>query len=113
MRRAGELAVTPNVRVDLLRLDDIQLRHAGELVQLRDAVADIEANLPAVLNAISSMSGAARLVKRELDAFRAEFDERVQQLRGDIEDRPRPDVGQGDLDGCSVRSARTSRRWAG
>ena len=95
MRRAGELAVTPNVRVDILRLDDIQSHHAEELVQLREAVADIEANLPAVLNAISSMSGAARMVKRELDAFRAEFDESIRQLTDGARGRAaRPDPGR-------------------
>ena len=88
-------------------------RHAGELVQLRDAVADIEANLPAVLNAISSMSGAARMVKRELDAFRAEFDERVTaSLPGRRHDRgcasPR---SRRATSTSSVRCARTSRRW--
>ena len=62
VRRAGELAVTPNVRIDILRLDRHPLAPCREvLVQPREAVADIEANLPAVLNAISSMSGAARL----------------------------------------------------
>ena len=54
--------------------------------------------MPAVLNAISSMSGAARMVKRELDSFRVEFDETVQQLRTDIEDHRAPGSGQGDLE---------------
>jgi len=97
VRRAGELAVTPNVRVDIIRLDDIQSHHAEELVQLREAVADIEANLPAVLNAISSMSGAARMVKRELDVFRAEFDESIRQLTTELE-ATRARIPEGDLE---------------
>ena len=95
VRRAGEIAVTPNVRVDLARLDDIQTRHSADILQLKEDVADIEANLPAVLNAISSMSGAARLVKRELDSFRDELEGIIQQLRGDVED-VRAQIARGD-----------------
>jgi hypothetical protein len=80
-RRATELAVTPKTRVELIRLDDARGdlsqrlgEHAHELEQLGKTVADIEGHLPAVLNAITSMSGAARVAKREVDALRVELE---------------------------------------
>jgi hypothetical protein len=80
-RKATERAVTPDARVGIVQLElarDTLARRVeeqdAELARLRRAVADIEANLPAVLNAISSMSGAARLVKREHDQLRGELE---------------------------------------
>jgi predicted SAM-dependent methyltransferase len=81
-RKATERAVTPDARVGIVNLevsrDALQVRveqQAKDLEQLRSTVSAIEANLPAVLNAIASMSGAARFVKREHDQLRSEFDE--------------------------------------
>jgi hypothetical protein len=110
-RTAAELAVTPHVRLALHRVDlkagDLERRldeQSVRMEQLGRAVADIEANMPAVLNAIASMSGAARLVKRELDvlrtdleSFRSGSDALHQQFAADIE-RARTDIKEGDLD---------------
>ena len=109
--RAAELAVTPLARIQFARLDEAyaQLNHrvvveqAAQLEQLRLAVADIEASLPAVLNAITSMSGAARLVKRELDTFRSEIEsslagsDATQQQHATEIAALREQVAEGDL----------------
>lgn len=71
-RRAAELAVTPRTRIQLHDIEHQLAAQSEELAHLRRAVSDIEAHLPAVLNAISSMSGASRMAKRELEEFRGE-----------------------------------------
>jgi predicted SAM-dependent methyltransferase len=99
-RKATERAVTADARIGIVELersrDELQGRadqQAMELQLLRTAVAAIEANLPAVLNAIASMSGAARFVKREHDQLVTEFEELrarsdsgQERLTGDVAD---------------------------
>lgn len=95
-RRAAELAVTPRTRVDLLRLEDARLGierllayHSSELNLLRQALADVEESLPSVLNAISSIGGASRAVRREFDSFSARLDplEAVVEQVGSLNER--------------------------
>jgi hypothetical protein len=78
-RKAAERAVTPYARIELAQ-------KAEEIAQLRAAVADLEASMPAVLNAISSMNGATRLVKRELDTVRELAEGSNQKHASDIDD---------------------------
>jgi hypothetical protein len=104
VRKAAERAVTPDARVWIERVERSQADHVVLLDQLQRAVSDVEASMPAVLNAIASMSGAARLVKRELDELRREFEavraeatEIREQLAADLAGMP-DRIAQGDLD---------------
>lgn len=67
VRRVAELAVTPNTRDQLGRLD----RRIDATERRLEA---IESRQPAVLNAISSTNGASRLTMRELNGLRRETD---------------------------------------
>jgi hypothetical protein len=76
-RHVAERAVAPYLRADLTSLhhqllETIERLEAVE-AQLRDlgtAVGAIEQHQPAVLNAIASTNGTARLLRRELEAVR-------------------------------------------
>jgi hypothetical protein len=87
VRRVAELAVTPNTRDVLGRLD--RARAAAEtrldaleqqLGALASKIAQIEAHQPAVLNAISSMSGASRIAMREIGEVRTQVEAARQQF---------------------------------
>ena len=74
-RRVAEVAVTPNVRFEIERLRselaNLSAAH-HETSQVahddRQQISDINLHMPAVLNAIASMSGAARISARQSQA---------------------------------------------
>jgi SAM-dependent methyltransferase len=78
-RHVTERAVAPYLRADLTSMHATQLEHNHRLVHAEEllhstaaATAEIERHQPAVLNAIASVNGTARLLRREqgeLDAF--------------------------------------------
>jgi hypothetical protein len=102
-RHVAERAVAPYLRADLHSLhqdfivvaDRVTVARA-DLDELRRAVADIESNMPAVLNAISSMNGASRMVKRQLDALGGDVDTQRQRHVEDV-DSLHAEVKEGDL----------------
>ena len=90
-RHVAERAVAPFLRADLHSLHQDVIIIADRMTDaqrdldlLRRTVADIETHLPAVLNAISSMSGASRLAKRELDSLRSEVESHREQHTQDV-----------------------------
>jgi hypothetical protein len=95
-RRVAEMAVTPRTRIELHTIDQALAEQTAQLDAMRQTLADIEANLPAVLNAISSMSGASRMVKREIDALRSQSSGLLAEHGAAIE-AIRRDVAVGDL----------------
>ncbi len=71
-RHVTERAVAPYLRADLVSVHETQLQHNHRLVEAEKtlhataaATADIERYQPAVLNAIASTNGTARLLRRE------------------------------------------------
>jgi SAM-dependent methyltransferase len=79
-RHVTERAVAPYLRADLVSMHETQLEHNHRLVEAEKtlhataaATADIERYQPAVLNAIASTNGTARLLRRE----QAELQEKV------------------------------------
>jgi hypothetical protein len=78
-RHVTERAVAPYLRADLTSMHETLLEHnhrighAEQVVHASAAaVADLERYQPAVLNAIASTNGTARIVRRELGDVRAE-----------------------------------------
>ncbi len=74
-RRVAELAVTPSVRFELERLAsnlaDLSAAHHRTALVGHEALGrlgDLETHMPTVLNAIASMSGAARISARQSQA---------------------------------------------
>ena len=66
-RQVAEFAVTSSVRSRLDHLEDIAQRFSG----VADMVRRLDDQQPAVLNAITSTNGVARLLRRELDELRS------------------------------------------
>jgi hypothetical protein len=88
-RHVTERAVAPYLRADLTSLHETQLQHNHRLVHAEEllhstaaATADIERHQPAVLNAIASSNGTARLLRRE----QAELDDLVRRELAEIRD---------------------------
>jgi predicted SAM-dependent methyltransferase len=80
-RRAAERAVTPEARIAIDRIDHSQAEFVASLAQ-------IEHNMPAVLNAISSTNGAARLATRDAETLAArcgQLESRLEELRAGYE----------------------------
>lgn len=81
--------MAPYLRADLNSLHETQLQHNHRLVHAEEllhstaaATADIERHQPAVLNAIASSNGTARLLRRE----QAELDQLVRRERTELSD---------------------------
>jgi hypothetical protein len=71
-RHVTERVVAPYLRADLMSLHETLLQHNHRLVHAEEllhstaaATSDIERHQPAVLNAIASSNGTARLLRRE------------------------------------------------
>jgi SAM-dependent methyltransferase len=86
-RRAAERAVTPEARIAIDGIGNLQSdvlaaihREHLRLEETRRSIDDIEHSVPAVLNAISSMNGAARIATREVERLSAE----VERLRTEV-----------------------------
>jgi hypothetical protein len=73
-RHLSERAVAPYLRADLTSLHHDLVETIERLNRLQERVDAIEEYQPAVLNAISSTNGNARLLRRELDGVRAELE---------------------------------------
>ena len=88
-RHVTERAVAPYLRADLTSLHETQLQHNHRLAHAEElvrstaaATADIERHQPAVLNAIASSNGTARLLRRE----QAELDQLVRRELAELRD---------------------------
>ena len=88
-RHVAERAVAPYLRADLTSLHQtiLELNHrltdAEQKVNVASGIIrDVEHHQPAVLNAIASTNGTARLLRRELDATNAE----LENLRASLAD---------------------------
>ncbi len=89
-RHVTERAVAPYLRADLTSLHEtmLELNHRLSHVEAQTAdhaahIGDMQRHLPAVLNAISSINGTTRLVRRELADARRELTE-AEELRDGI-----------------------------
>jgi hypothetical protein len=83
-RHLAEQAVAPYLRADVSSLHDTLLELVGRVEslersnhetihrtgQMADTIGELESRQPAVLNAISSVNGTSRLLRRELDGLR-------------------------------------------
>jgi hypothetical protein len=79
-RHVAERAVAPYLRADLVSLHETILEHNHRLRHVEDRVNgaadvidDVQRHMPAVLNAIASVNGTARLLRRELDEVSGEL----------------------------------------
>jgi hypothetical protein len=87
-RHVAERAVAPYLRADLTSLHQTILEHNHRLVDVEQKVnvaagviRDVERHQPAVLNAIASTNGTARLLRRELEDVRAVLTAEGEDLR--------------------------------
>ena len=72
-RHVTERAVAPYLRADLRSLHRDLVDALDRLGRIEQRLDAIEENMPAVLNAIVSTNGNARLTQRELTSLRAEL----------------------------------------
>ena len=74
-RHVAERAVAPYLRADLDSLHHDLLQAFDRITVIEQRLDAIEENMPAVLNAVVSTNGNARLVRRELEDVRGAVDE--------------------------------------
>ena len=81
-RHVAERAVAPYLRADLEALHRDLLEAVERIGAVERRLDAIDENMPTVLNAVVSINGNARLVRRELETVRGELGELRSTLDG-------------------------------